>query len=359
MAKNKKLVKNNRKSINRFKKGALCALLGTAMISGGLLVGCDSETGSIQFPAGINFYYGAESPDPIDNPGKVGDFYIETDNGNVWQLSDEGWMPISNIRGPQGSQGVGINNISTKSFCDADENMYMEITFHYSNQRTDVERVYLGHTIYVGSEMTLENALEVVADGGEIVLTKDVELNKQLEVNKKVEIDLAGKIISNSEDIRNDANGKWSLLSVVEGGELVINNTSEEEGAIWAKENDCYAIDIRDGGKCVIENGTVIGNICAIYVYEGDLIINNGGFAIQQLDPTTNDYRFTINCYNANYVNKTANVTINGGYFANFNPANNLSEGANTNYVPEDKKVVDCKIDEESDAILYYVVDKQ
>ena len=416
MAKNKKFAKNKGKvPFNVLKKGALCALLGTAMISGGLLVGCDSETGSVQAPAGTSFYYGVASPNKLDNPGKVGDFYIETDDGNVWQLSEEGWIHISNIRGPQGAvgpqgpqgekgekgdqgiqgeqgiqgdqgiqgekgdkgdqgiqgekgdkgdqgiqgdQGVGIVSVSTKSFSDADENVYMDITFHYSNNTTTTERVYLGHTIYVGSEMTFEKALEVVSEGGEIMLTKDIVLDKQIDISKKVEINLAGKKISNTEDLWNEDNGKWSLLSVVDGGELIVSDSSEDqEGIMMAKENDCYAIDVREGGKCTIESGTFVGNVSAVYVYEGDLVINGGAFAIQQLAPSTKDSRYTINCWDANYTNDTSNVVINGGYFVNFNPANNLSEGANTNYVSNDKIVVDYEA--EQGIKVYQVVEKQ
>ena len=365
MAKDKKFANNRKTTLGVFKKGALCALLGTAMISGGLLVGCDNDNKQNQAPIGTSFYYGTETPNPKDNPGNIGDFYIETDNGNIWQLSEkDGWIPVSNITGPQGpvgpqgERGVSIVSISTKSFIDADDNMYMELTFHYSNDTDEVERVYLGHTIYVGSEMTLENAVEAVAEGGEIMLTTDVVLDKQIEISKKVEINLAGKKISNTEDLWNEDNGKWSLLSVVDGGELIVSDSSEdEEGIMMAKENDCYAIDVREGGKCTIESGTFVGNVSAVYVYEGELVINGGAFAIQQLDPSTKDSRYTKNCLDANYVNGTSNVVINGGYFVNFNPANNLSEGANTNYVSNDKIVVDYE--PEQGIRVYQVVEKQ
>ena len=263
----------------------------------------------------------------------------------MWQLTDGGWIHVSNIKGPQGQvgpqgpqgpqgeQGVSIVNVTTKSFCDADDNVYMEITFHYSNDTTSTERVYLGHTIYVGSEMTLEKALEVVAEGGEIMLTTDIELDKQITVNKKVEINLAGNTISNTTDIWNEADGKWSLISVSGDGELIITD-STSEGKLEAKENDCYAIAVRDGGKCVIEGGIFEGNVSAVYVKEGELQIKGGTFLIKQLS-AHGDERFTINCLDENYVNGTAKVIIEGGSFYNFDPANNLSEGSFTKYIAD------------------------
>ena len=378
MAKNKKIARNKVKgSGNVFKKGALCALLGTAMISGGLLVGCDSETGSIQAPAGTSFYYGATNPNKLDNPGKVGDFYIETDDGDVWQLGEEGWIHISNIKGPQGevgpqgpqgeqgiqgTQGVGISSISTKSFCDADENMYMEITFTYSDGRSEVERVYLGHTIYVGSEMTLEKAVEAVADGGTIELTTDVQLEDQIVINKNVEIDLAGHVITNDEgvDIKDIENNKLSLISVRGGAELIISNETGTPNiaGIYAKRFDCYAIDVQEGSKCTINGGYIVGNGSAVYVQEGELIVNNGCFMVRApQDPNELDYsKFTLDCFDENYLNETAKIVVNGGEFVNFNPSNNLSEGENTNYLSAGKTV---SIDDTDSEIVVYTVVSQ
>lgn len=352
MAKNKKIANKNKMGV--LKKGALCALLGSAMISGGLLVGCDNDN-STQAPIGTSFYYGSETPNPKDNPGKVGDFYIEIDTGYIWKLTEERWEFVSNLTGPQGpvgpqgSQGVGISNISTKSFCDADENMYMEITFTYSNGSSEVERVYLGHTIYVGSEMTLENAVEAVADGGEIVLTTDVELDKQINITKNVEIDLAGHKIANTNDVWNVDNSEWSLISV-DGGNLVISN-----GTVDAKENDCYAIDIRNGGKCTIESGTYIGNVHAVYVKQGSLIVNGGTFDIKQLSEVSGDSRYTLNCFDESYSQGEATIAVCGGTFANYNPSGSTSEYPTADFVADGYKVEQSVADGNGD-IWYTVV---
>lgn len=64
------------------------------------------------------------------------------------------------------------------------------------------------------------------------------------------------------------------------------------------KENDCYAADVRDGANLVIESGEFIGNVHAVYIYEGSL-------------------------------------TVNGGSYYKFNPANCAAEGEGTNFVAD------------------------
>lgn len=103
MAKKEKIAKNKKKlPFAVLRKGALCALLGATALAGGVLVGCDE--GSLTIP-GTSIYWGAEDPNPTDNPGIVGDYYIESDDGDVWQLTAEGWEVVSNIKGPQGNPG--------------------------------------------------------------------------------------------------------------------------------------------------------------------------------------------------------------------------------------------------------------
>ena len=94
----------------------------------------------------------------------------------------------------------------------------------------------------------------------------------------------------------------------VRGGNLTINGN----GDVIAKENDCYAIDICDGGKITINGGNYNGNITAVYAYEGHATINGGSFTIQQLSDY-NDYRYLLNLKDANGVNGTASIEVNGG----------------------------------------------
>ena len=48
-----------------------------------------------------------------------------------------------------------------------------------------------------------------------------------------------------------------------------------------------------------------------------------------------------LNCYDQNYENDTAKITVNGGRFYVFNPADNAAEGKGTNFVAAGLSVVE------------------
>ena len=173
----------------------------------------------------------------------------------------------------------------------------------------------------------------VFAEGGVVALANDLVLDRSLSVpaGAEVVIDLNGKTISNTADLWDvpDANaGNWSLLSV-KGGTLTIKGA----GTLQAKENDCYAVDVQNGGKVVIEDGTYVGNIHAVYVQKGTAEIKGGKYSIQQPSGLSSPYGYVLNCYDANYKNGTAKILVSGGEFEKFNPADCAAEGAGTNFV--------------------------
>ena len=174
----------------------------------------------------------------------------------------------------------------------------------------------------------------VFAEGGVVALANDLVLDRTLSVSAGAEvvIDLNGKTISNTADLWDvpDANaGNWSLLSV-KGGTLTIKGA----GTLQAKENDCYAVDVQDGGKVVIEDGTYVGNIHAVYVQKGTAEIRGGKYSVQQTYPdAAKAYGFVLNCYDANRAAGTAKILVSGGEFVKFNPADCVAEGAGTNFV--------------------------
>lgn len=122
------------------------------------------------------------------------------------------------------------------------------------------------------------------------------------------------------------------MISVRGTGNLTITGN----GTLQAKENDCYAVDVQDGSTLTIENGTLVGNIHAVYVQEGTAYIKGGTYRVQQKYPQTGkEDEFVLNLYDTNRSNGTAKMTVTGGTFANFNPANCQAEGANTNFCAE------------------------
>ena len=210
----------------------------------------------------------------------------------------------------------------------------------------------VGDTYY----KTLADAVAAVQNGDTITLLKDVDLGNTVTVaNKTVTLNMAGKTIYNTKDLWDSKLNAWSLISVRENGNLTITG----DGTLKAKADDCYALDTQErSAKLTVENGTVIGNISAIYAFLGEVTINGGSYSIQQLNTNNvqDGYGLTINCYDQNYKEKTAKITVTGGYFAHFDPANNKAEGVRTNFVKDgyvsvtsDKSGYDYKVVKKTD----------
>lgn len=171
---------------------------------------------------------------------------------------------------------------------------------------------------------------EAVAVGGEVKLLKDADISETVIVTKAIKLDLNGKAIRNTNDLWEKRTDDWSLISVRAGGDLTITG----DGTLKAKENDCYAVDVQDGAKLTIENGTFVGNVHAVYVYQGELTVKGGAYSIQQKYPdAAKADEFVLNCYDEHRTEGTAKITVTGGTFEKFNPANCAAEGAGTNFV--------------------------
>ena len=187
----------------------------------------------------------------------------------------------------------------------------------------------VGSTAY----QKLAKAIADAKAGDTITLSEDVDVQQTLVVDKQLTLDLAGHKLYNTNDLwdkptKQDNN--WSLISVRGQGDLTITGN----GVLDAKENDCYAVDLQDEAtKLTIENGEFIGNIHAVYVESGEVVVKGGKFSVQQVYPDANKaYGFTLNCYDANRDAGTAKIYVTGGTYYKFDPTNNCAEGEHTNF---------------------------
>lgn len=269
----------------------------------------------------------------------------------VTKAGDYKWMTMNYII-PVGKQGEKhISNVTAEFIPETG------ITVKASSPQTPVQNNY--RTNILGNLLTSQvifnieivpifnepdNDIDIVnvkneaslralfATGGEATLAADLDLGETVSVvaGKEVTLDLNGKTISNTTDIWNTAANDWSLLSV-RGGSLTIKGA----GTLQAKENDCFAVDVMDGGKVVIEDGTYVGNAHAVYVFEGSVEIKGGKYSIQQPSGLPSPYGYVLNCYDANCKNGTAKIMVSGGEFVKFNPADCAAEGAHTNFLAD------------------------
>ena len=461
MAKNQDSTKNqkNKKPWAVLRKGVITAALSVGVIAGGaMLSGCSESA--------IKWHYGTE--DPTAEVGKVGDFYLETDDNDVWVYGENGWI---NLKGLQGEQGVSVTSIAktgTEGLVDTYTSTYSNgttTTFTVTNGAQGLQGIQgvpgaSGHTPVItiqggnwyvdgvdtgvsaqgvkgdtgigisdisktGTEglvdtytitytngttttftvtngaqgvqgiqgvpgldghtpvITIENGnwfIDGVDSGkpaqgekGEtgrtgffvndveqlktalgidntyLVLMNDIWIDEQLEVENNTVLDLNGHTIYCGSEIWNTANKKWSAVSV-NGGSLLVKGN----GTIQTNENDCYAFDIRNDGTLIIEDGRYVGNISAVYVFEGNLKIYGGTYEIQQLSEYS-DYRYLLNCEDNAYRADTANITVYGGKFVGYNPKDNLAETGGANFVAEGREAIEYE--DHGEYKIYKVVD--
>ncbi len=195
---------------------------------------------------------------------------------------------------------------------------------------------------FVKSGLVVETAkymFEVLPEKeGVVTLTKNLTVYSQINILRNLTLDLGEYSITAANDatIWNSAAKTWSMLSV-QAGKVTIKGT----GSVAAKENDSYAVDVRNGAELTVEGGKYNGNITCLYVHTGSLVIKGGEFKIQQLSTNYNDYRYLVNCLDESNEDNTATVSATGGSFHNYDPANSSSENPVANFVEKGYKSVE------------------
>lgn len=170
-----------------------------------------------------------------------------------------------------------------------------------------------------------------------IRLMSNIEVDRTVIVSPKwsysyVTLDLNGHKITNSKSIWNVDKGDWSILSLrSKSGCLIVKGN----GIIEAKEEsndskDAYAIDVQNkSAKVLLVDGKFVGRTHSVYSFAGEVYIEGGKYS----NTNEENHDYVINCYNDNYKDKTANIIVKGGEFANFNPGDCRAEGEHTSFL--------------------------
>ncbi len=183
----------------------------------------------------------------------------------------------------------------------------------------------------------LKDALKA---GGDISVEKDVPtsgtdtLNARTIITKPTNLNLKGKIVSPD----NMGNNNTNFVALIVDADTTIDAAAN--GGIDTGVNGGYAINVRNGAKLTINSGYYYGGGTAVQVQEGELVINGGFFAVEPYSNPTYGYEYLLNCIDSAYKDGTAKITVKGGTFVNFNPADCKAEGAGTNFVAEGYTVI-------------------
>lgn len=265
---------------------------------------------------GTKWIYDQGNPIDLNKTSNQGDFYFDTDNGNVFTYTNSTWNYVTNFR-----------------------------------YKVDYNENHGSHEFTVYSMDQIDAALAAVKDGDKIICGSNIEFDNNMFVTRNIEFhfDFNGYTLSNTVDMWKDYD--WSFFSV-RGGKMIFDD-SKGTGGIKAKANDCYCLDIQNYEASIeINGGSYNGNDTAIYVVAGKLVINGGYFDIQQLDDES-PYGFVLNAYDAYFRNGVATMVVKGGKFHGYNPGNATSE-AGANLVPDGYQVTS----ETSGSDTYYSVSK-
>ena len=212
-------------------------------------------------------------------------------------------------------------------------NIYGSLLTNTTDFNVVIEPAFSGEFAHEVVSVSTFAALKAAATaGGDVKLESAIDFTQVVTVdnNKTLTVDLNKQNVANAADLWDKTPDQWSLFSVRRGSTLTLKG----DGEVIAKANDCYAVDVQDGGHLVIEGGHYNGNIHAVYVEEGTAEIKGGTFEVQQKYPDADKAdEFVLNCLDENRKNGTAKIIVTGGTFIGFNPGDCKAEGNGTNFV--------------------------
>lgn len=185
----------------------------------------------------------------------------------------------------------------------------------------------------------LADFLSNIKKGGNVVLPMNITIDEPIVIETDVNLDLNNHKILVSSWIEDDGSTN-SYAFWVKNGTLTINGNGE---VVTSDAEYSMAIWV-NGGNAVINGGKFVnaGDGCdLIYLSnKGNLVINNGYFVptedIEENSGTADLYT-AINIKDSSRDNCSA--VVKGGKFFMFNPANNKSEGNDTNFVSDGYEV--------------------
>ena len=282
--------------------------------------------------------------------------YDAAKHGGYWVYDEDGWAYWSAPIDPDSATGLLLSGISrttkiinqdwyyainvvaqfiTGDDMGQDDNSgFYDVTEGKAPSAAALQLLdQIGVQVTKAEVNTADGLIAALEQGGIVTMTGDIDVAETLEIGGSTVLDLNGNTlyVTPEKTLWNEDAGAWSLISVKgEDTTLVIDG----EGSIVARENDSYCVDVQDGAMVVINGGIYNGNISAVYVYEGEAVINGGTFLIQQTDPEQG-YKYVLNCYDENYANGTANISVRGGTFYDFDPSSTVENTEPGHYLAE------------------------
>ena len=187
----------------------------------------------------------------------------------------------------------------------------------------------------------LQAAFDAAEDGDTVKLLGDYTIPETVEDTVEARLVIKSKITLDFGSYRIMAPAKMSEYGKNFAAIYVKANTifkAKENGGIVCAADETgigpYGVNIVEGAELTVNGGTYVGGGTAFQVQLGELEIIAGKFSCNPFDEPFG-YKFLINCVDAPYAAGTAKVTVKGGSFEMFNPAEAHSENPVANFVAE------------------------
>ncbi len=186
---------------------------------------------------------------------------------------------------------------------------------------------------------TLSALKALFANGGSAVLTDNIEIKEALVLagDKEVVLDLNGKSIINKSQVVRGGGYYTEVFKVGGKSHLVINGDGEVKALAEDVDDDGYRIAVWAYDEAVVDiNGGSFYNkqrnpATANLIYAmGKATINIAGGRFETGNLAADGTSLMLNLRDSDRA--TAKIVVSGGEFVAFDPADNNSEGAHTNF---------------------------
>lgn len=250
-------------------------------------------------------------------------------------------------------EGVAITVVATQDTVehDSNDNQYdkdaeyaITVSRTEESNQDNTYRKEIRNYLQAGENVSLGNSIEAEAGNNSYIIytSKGVAT-----------LNLNGQSIKNTK-----TSDKQILTSCIfaynEGTKLTVNGYGATVDG--GSANGATAVLARKKGTVTINGGTYTvggaegsGNTCILADGGAKIIINDGFFSSTA---KYGEQYWVLNCQD----NTDSSIVVTGGTFVNFDPSNNISEGAGTNYVAAGYKVVSET--QENGEVWYTVVPK-
>jgi len=218
------------------------------------------------------------------------------------------------------------NTVNNAIFVVDGEVKELKETLNYNEWATGTDYTEYNYVAQIGDTKytSLFDAVAAAADGDTITLIGNVVRASTLVVDKNVTIDLNGKTVS--------------AAATVNGAPVirVLADVTVKNGKVDGRDGaSCYAFIVGNAetaGKLTIVDGNYYGDVTVASVTKGELNVQGGYFEATEYNGA---HEFTLNCIDKNYKDGIAKISVSGGTFYKFNPADNAAENPKANFVAD------------------------